>query len=162
MKIKILPKFLVLILLFISNNLFAQSQKVLAKFIITDATTNGVDITPTILSNNAYTIFYANSDDKLIYMANVWPKNKTQSFGPMYSVENKNSHETYDKYEADVFYFNWRYKNDYDNKKGTARVQVIKIYKPQGVAFTVKIIPENLDIIIYKGYMEGSINFSDY
>ena len=37
---------------------------------------------------------------------------------------------------------------------------MIKVYKPQGVAFTVKIIPENLDIIVYKGYMEGTIDFS--
>lgn len=153
---------ILILLVLISNGVLAQRQETLAKFIITDATMNGVDATPTILSNKAYTVFYKSDNDGLIYMANVWPKSNSQSYGPMYSIENQKKRETYETYEADVFYFNWRYINTYDNKKGTAKVQVIKIYKPQGVAFTVKIIPENLDITVYKGYMEGTIDFSDY
>lgn len=139
---------------------FGQRQETLAKFIITDATTNGVDITPVLLANNAYIVFYTSDDDGLIYMANVFPKSNSQSYGPMYLVEIQNKKETYETYAVDIFYFNWRYINTYDNKKGTAKVQMIKVYKPQGVAFTVKIIPENLDIIVYKGYMEGTIDFS--
>jgi hypothetical protein len=50
--------------------------------------------------------------------------------------------------------------NDYDDKKGTAKIQLTKIYKPQGITFELKIIPENLDLIVYKGYMEGSLDFS--
>lgn len=84
---------------------------------------------------------------------------ETQSFGSMYSAETETYNETY---KADVFYYNWRYTNDYDGKSGTAKVQLTKIYKPQGIAFVLKIIPENLDIIIYKGFMEGTINFSQY
>lgn len=143
------------------NVSFGQRQETLAKFIITDATTNGVDITPTLLANKAYTVFYTSDDDGLIYMANVCPESNSQSYGPMYSVETQKKRETYETYAADIFYFNWRYINTYDNKKGTAKVQMIKIYKPQGVAFTVKIIPENLDVIVYKGYMEGTIDFSE-
>jgi hypothetical protein len=45
---------------------------------------------------------------------------------------------------------------------GTAKVRVLKTYKPQGIAVTVKIIPENLEILIYKGYLEGSIDFSAF
>ena len=161
MKLKFLTLILLLSVTFI-NVSFGQRQETLAKFIITDATTNGVDETPTLLANKAYTVFYTSDKDGLIYMANVWPKSKSQSYGPMYSVESQKKSETYETYEADIFYFNWRYINTYDSKKGTAKVQVIKIYKPQGVAFTVKIIPENLDIIVYKGYMEGTIDFSDY
>ena len=146
----------------ISNGLFAQQQEILAKFIITDATLNGVDVTPTLLSNNAYTVFYTRGNDGLVYMANVWAKSNSQSYGPMYSINKENIKETYETYEADIFNFNWLYINNYDNKKGTAKVQLIKIYKPQGVAFTVTIIPENLDIMVYKGYMEGSVDFSKY
>ncbi len=150
-------------MLFITS-LYSQNktQEVLSKFIITDASTNGVDTTPTLLEAGAFTVFYTSGNDGLLYMANVWPNSNSQSFGPMYSVTHEESKETYESYEADFFYFNWRYINDYDNKKGTAKVQVIKIYKPQGVTFTVKIIPENLDLIIYKGYLEGSLNFSAY
>lgn len=161
MKIKFLTLIAVLSIILI-NVSFGQRQETLAKFIITDATINGVDQTPTLLANKAYTVFYKSDNDGLIYMANVWPKSNSQSYGPMYSVESQRKRETYETYEADIFYFNWRYINTYDSKKGTAKVQVIKIYKPQGVAFTVKVIPENLDIIVYKGYMEGTIDFSDY
>ena len=93
-------------------------------------------------------------------MANVWPKNNTHSYGPMYSIEQITKEETYEEFKADYFYFNWRYVNDYDDKKGTAKVQLIKIYKPHGITFILKIIPENLDVIIYKGYLEGTIDFS--
>jgi alpha-L-fucosidase len=139
-----------------------ENQKTIAKFIITDAKNNGVDMTPIALKGGAYTVFYTSGDDGLIYMANVWPNNNSQSFGPMYGVQSDKIEETYENYRADYFYFNWRYINSYNDKTGTAKVQVIKIYKPQGVAFSVKIIPENLDVIVYKGYMDGTIDFSIY
>lgn len=139
-----------------------EDQTTIAKFTITDAKNNGVDVTPTLLKAGAYTVFYTSGNDGLIYMANVWPNNNSQSFGPMYGVQSDKIEETHENYEADFFYFNWGYTNSYDDKTGTAKVQVIKIYKPQGVAFTVKIIPEDLDVIVYKGYMDGTIDFSIY
>lgn len=153
-----------IILLLIS--LLAKSQsnerKILAKFIITDATLNGKDVTPILLNAGAYTTFYTIGNDGVIYMANVWPNSNSQSYGPMYSLEGETKEETYETYEASFFYFNWRYHNTYDGKEGTARVQLIKIYKKQGITFSMKIIPENLDITIYKGYMEGSVDFSAF
>lgn len=140
----------------------AEKQTTIAKFIISDAKENGVDVTPILLKAGAYTVFYTSGNDGLIYMANVWPNNNSQSYGPMYGVQSEKLESTYENYEANFFYFNWKYINDYDGKTGTAKVQVIKIYKPQGVAFTVKIIPEDLDIIVYKGYMDGTIDFSIY
>jgi hypothetical protein len=145
-----------------SNSNSSRNQEVIAKFIITDATKNGVDNTPTILDQGAYTVFYTFENDGLIYMANYWPKNNSQSFGPMYSAENVSYDETYESYKSDIFYYNWKYTNDYDGKSGTAKVELTKIYKPQGIAFVLKIIPENLDVIIYKGFMEGSIDFSKF
>lgn len=141
--------------------LFGQ-QKTIAKFIITDASTNGVDETPILLDQGAYTVFYTSRNDGLLYMANYWPKAGSQSYGPMYSSQTASYNETYESYKADIFHYRWRYINSYDSKKGTASVQFTKIYKPQGIAFVLKIIPENLDIIIYKGYMEGTLDFSQY
>jgi hypothetical protein len=138
-------------------------QKIIAKFIITDASVNGIDNTPILLDQGAYSVFYTlNDDEGTIYMANYWEKDNTQSYGPMYSTENNSFDETIETYKADLFNFNWRYINDYDNKKGTAKVELTKIYKPQGITFILKIIPENLDIIIYKGYMDGTVDFSKY
>ena len=145
-----------------TNSSNSLEQVVLAKFIITDASFNGIDNTPTILDQGSYTVFYTFQNDGLNYMANYWPKNNSQSYGPLYSAESVSYDETYETYKSDIFYFNWRYTNDYDGKKGTAKVQLTKIYKTQGVAFVLKIIPENLDMIIYKGYMEGTVDFSKF
>ena len=137
-------------------------QTIIAKFIISDVTFNGVDYTPTYLDQGGYLTFYTSDNDGLIYMANVWPKNGSQSYGPMYSNKTTSYNETYETYKADIFNFKWHYINTYNTKKGTADVQLTKIYKPQGVAFILKMIIENLDIDIYKGYMEGTIDFSNY
>ncbi len=153
-----------LLFLFTSFLVAAQDdeQTTLAKFNILDASHNGVDVTPDILEAGAYTVFYTIAEDGLMYMANVWPNNESQSFGPMYGVQTEKVEETYENYAADYFYFNWRYNNTYNDESGTAAVEVIKIYKPQGVAFTIKIVSEELDVIIYKGYMEGTVDFSVY
>lgn len=146
----------------IQSTVFCQkaNTKTVAKFIITDATENGVDITPHLLREEAFLAFYTKSGDELLYMANVWPKSKSQSYGPVYSIKSETLEETSESYEADIFRFNWRYQNTYNTKKGTAKVEVTKIYKPQGIFFTIKLVPENLDLLIYKGYMEGTVDFS--
>ena len=158
-----MKKIILLITLSLNAILFAQTnnQETLSKFIITDASDNGNDITETILEQNGYLVFYTDAE-KNLFMANVWEKNDTQSFGRLYNTEHKKLKETYENYEADIFYFRWRYINSYDTKKGTATVELIKIYKPQGVTFKIKIVPENLDVLVYKGFMEGTLDLNKY
>ncbi len=139
-----------------------QENKQSTKFIITDASTNGVDTTPTILEAEAFIVFYTVENDNLLYMSHVWPKHNSQSYGPMYSVTSETKKETYEEYKADFFNFDWLYITGYDDRKGTAKVQLIKVYKPQGITYVLKIIPQNLEIIIYKGHLEGSLNFSEF
>jgi hypothetical protein len=158
-----MKKIILIITLSLNAILFAQNnnQETLSKFIITDASDNGNDITETILEQNGYLVFYTDAE-KNLFMANVWQKNDTQSFGRLYNTEHKKLKETYENFEADIFYFRWRYINSYDTKKGTATVELIKIYKPQGVTFKIKIVPENLDVLVYKGYMEGTLDLNKY
>ena len=158
-----MKKIILLITLTLNAILFAQNnnQETLSKFIITDASDNGNDITETILEQNGYLVFYTDAE-KNLFMANVWEKNDTQSFGRLYNTEHKKLKETYESFEADIFYFRWRYINSYDTKKGTATVELIKIYKPQGVTFKIKIVPENLDVLVYKGFMEGTLDLNKY
>lgn len=158
-----MKKIIILLTLTLNSILIAQNnnQVTLSKFIITDASDNGNDITETILEQNGYLVFYTDSE-KNLFMANVWEKNDTQSFGRLYNTEHKKLKETYENYEADIFYFRWRYINSYDTKKGTATVELIKIYKPQGVTFKIKIVPENLDVLVYKGFMEGTLDLNKY
>jgi len=155
--------FLIAMIVLLPQVLFAgDKQEEVAKFVITDASINGVDQTALYLEAGAYLVFYTSGDDNTLNMANVWPKSDSQSYGSTFSMESKSYDETSDQYEVDIIRFNWRYVNTYDTKRGTAKVEVTKIYKPQGIAFIIKIIPENLDILIYKGYMDGSVDFSSY
>ena len=157
-----MKKIIILITQLISTCLFAQQpQKIIAKFINIDGTVNGEDFTPTLLEQGAYTVFYTHGNDSL-FMANYWPKNGTQSTGTLQKSKTALYNQKYGTYTADIFYFNWNFKNDYDSIRGTASVQITRVYKSQGVAVILKIIPENSDLIIYNGYMEGIIDFSVY
>ncbi len=141
-----------------NNEIQENNQTV--KFIITEASANGVDTTPDILAAEAFIVFYTVEDENLLYMSHVWPKHNSQSYGPMYSVTSETKKEAYEEHKADVFSFDWLYITGYEDKKGTAKVQLIKVYKPQGITYVLKIFPPNSEIIIYKGYLEGSLDFS--
>jgi hypothetical protein len=135
-------------------------QEVIASYQISDGSSNGEDITSILLEQNAYLVVYKDSITQRIYLANFWEKNDSQSYGEMYSVEQESYEATDESYAADVFTFQWRYINSYDDKKGTANVKLVKVYKPQGVYFIMTIIPEYLDILVYKGYMNGTLNLT--
>ncbi len=139
-----------------------QEGKQTIKFIITDASTNGVDTTPDILEEEAFIVFYTVENDKLLYMSHVWPKHNAQSYGPMYSVRNETKKETHGEHKADVFDFDWLYIAGYEDKKGTAKVQLIQVYEPQGITYVLKIIPPTSEVISYKGYLESPVNFSAF
>jgi len=138
----------------------SEEQIVIGKFIITDATLNGEDITPTLVMNKSFTVFYTYKGSEELYMANYFREDDSQSFGLLYDSKLEEFEETDDEYKTEVLTSSWRYINDYDEKKGTAKIKFTKIYKPQGIIFELTIIPENLDFLVYKGYMEGSLDFS--
>ncbi|WP_159468321.1 hypothetical protein [Dyadobacter sp. 3J3] len=137
-------------------------QKTLGKFIITSAKINNVDVTESYLENEGFIAFYTN-DNNSLSMTNIMSKKaNSQSYGRLYAMTQKVTKETEEQYETNLFLFKWRYKNTYDAKSGTASVRFQKVYKPEGVTFICTIIPENLQAIVLKGYMEGSIDLSDY
>lgn len=137
-----------------------NNQEVLAKFIITDATFNGEDVSENVIENKAYTVFYKFKGSDEIYMANYFSGVDSQSYGKLYDSDLEKFEETQNEYQYDVLTSSWRYINDYDDKKGTAKIELTRIFKPQGVTFELKIISENLDFMVYKGYMEGTLDFS--
>ena len=143
---------------------FAQEPQeiILGKFIITDAKVNGLDVTQEILEAEAFTVFYMYENEEGLHMANVWPKKNSQSYGLASSFSIEYQKETYESYEADYFSFDWNFTNNYDQKSGTAKVSVIEINKPQEIHYILKMVTEELETIIYKGYMEGSLNFSEF
>lgn len=152
--------FFICVLLFNINTMLAQEQKEIARFYVTHASLNGNDITEWAVNRNMFTVFYTINGE--LYMANVSDSNDDQSWGKVWGFRNETREETSTDYKVDIFYFNWNYSNSYDSNKGTCKVQFLKIYKPQGIVSKLKLITESLDLTEYIGYMEGSIDFSNY
>lgn len=136
-----------------------QDQQVLAKFVVLEANLNGVDYTDWALNKGNYLIFFLNEYNKLCF-SNI--TDGEQSHGLISNMKHQEIEETHTTYGADHYTFRWSYSNTYDKKKGSALVELMKIYKEQAVAFEIKMVAENMDIITYKGYMEGSINLEEY
>lgn len=150
----------IFILLISFATLFGQEQKELARFYVTHATQNGYDISESVLSMKMYTVFYTVGDE--LFMANVSGVEDSQSYGNIFDFESENYPETSDKYASYVATFHWNYINTYDTQRGTCVVEFTKIYKPQGVVSTLKMVTESLDVIEYTGVMEGTLDFSHF
>jgi hypothetical protein len=85
-------------------------------------------------------------------MANVWPKEQSQSYGRTYN------HKVFDKKipesEEMVSYtlFRWDYENSYNSNVGSATIileQVLSSY-----AFKMTIITDKLNMLVYEGFKE--------
>ena len=155
------PKKITLAFLLIITSLLANAQqKTLAKFVITSASENGEDITPMLLEQGAFCVFYTFEGDSVMYLSNQWPKNATQSFGPLFPKEECVTSESLLSRNSGVSNYSWYFMNDYNNEKGTAQVQLTKFQKVIGVTFIIEIITPKKDVLEYKGYLEGSIDFT--
>ncbi len=140
--------------------ILSQQQKEIARFQVTHATHNGDDITEQVINKKIFTVFY--TIDNEAYMANISGVNEEQSWGKIWGFNKETRKETSTEYKVDLFYFNWNYSNSYDSKSGTCKVEFLKIYKPQGIVSTLKLVTESLDVLEYIGYMDGSIDFSNF
>jgi hypothetical protein len=150
--------FITTVALFISTSLLAQEQKVIAKFVISDARVNKQDVTKHYIDNGAYFIFYKLGDAPSTYFSSVMAKSDSQSYGRVYYTKGGEIPETTTDYKKEVISFRWSFQNTYDKEHGNATVKLIKTYKPAGVAFEMTILTEKLDLLVYKGYLEGSLN----
>ncbi|RAR71489.1 hypothetical protein [Flavobacterium aciduliphilum] len=138
-----------------------EDQKAIAIFEIKDARDNGSDFTPNVLEENAYLVLYKSNDGEEIMLSNYWEKSKSQSFGRIYSITKEGKPDTETEYKYDLYNFQWSYSNSYDDKKGTAKIKLFVVYKPQGTYFEFTILPENLDVLVYKGTMKGDLKLLD-
>ena len=92
-----------------------SGQEIVAEFKISDASEKGADITPTILEQRAKLVIYKDiANNNALCLSNFWQKDNTQSYGPIYGMETKHIPEDDKNYEADLFFFQWRYINTYD------------------------------------------------
>jgi hypothetical protein len=135
-----------------------EYQEAFATFEINDARDNGDDITPEAIEDKAQLVLYKSTDGKEILLSNYWEKSNSQSYGRIYSIEKEEFPETEKELKHGLYEFQWSYTNTYDEKKGTAKIRLFVVYKPQGIYFECTIMPENLDVLVYKGTMKGDLS----
>lgn len=135
----------------------SEQQEVFATFEIYDARDNGEDFTPKVLEESAKLILYKSTDNKEIMFSNYWEKSNSQSFGRVYSITTEEYAATKTEYGYALYNFQWSYINSYDDRKGTAKIRLYVVYKPQGIYFKCTIVPENLKVLVYQGRMEGDL-----
>lgn len=154
-----------IILCLITTQAFAQKkdnadkrQIELAQFIVKDVRMDDMNYTKeaTDKKNNLY--LYKLLDSDQILFSNYWEKDKSQSFGPIYNLAYKHYDETEENYETEEYKFKWSYENTYEDKVGTCDMILKLEYKPRGLYFDLKIYPENLEELHYRGELNGSMS----
>lgn len=134
-----------------------EKQNPFAFLEIRDARRNDDDVTIQALQEKATLILYQMAKTNSIMLANYWEKSNSQSFGPIFSIVKSKNPDKKEENKSEVYTFYWSYYNTYDQKKGTAEIKLLVIYKPQGTYFEITVIPENLDELVYKGQMKGDL-----
>jgi hypothetical protein len=147
-----------LVLLFILvQTVYAHSQNSLnsyEKYIIIDGFSNDTSITDLLTENEALIRFYPVDNKGTWFMANIWPKSYSQSFG---KITNLGSERGFDEGKLiDLYNFDWEYQNTYDEQKGTAKVFLVKMYLPESIIFKIEIEVDSTNVLTYSGIVSES------
>lgn len=149
--------YLLLIFITLCTTSFAQKRDFSVKFIATSSSNNGVNTSSLFIDEyKTFSVLYQTENDGL-YFANVCENGNSQSWGPVYNFKQDNTLSDKNYYR---WTFSWNYKNSYDDKKGTCKCSLDLHRKAQGIISTITIVTEELDVIVYKGYVEGTLDFS--
>ena len=141
-------------LVFTSGLTYAQEE---TKLIILEAKIDKADYTDIYLQNEAFLVFYYTEDEQL-NMANVFPKEESQSYGKVSMwTEEKENPDTPEGYKTESFVFRWSYINTYDTKTGSAVCNLKKIYKPSAIAYELYMLTEDASTLEFKGYIDGTL-----
>lgn len=79
---------------------------------------------------------------------------ETQSYGEITILE---EHETEKEIRVALL---WKYANSYDDKTGTAQILFRLINRPVAVAFELSVLTESGSILMFKGYVNESLNWN--
>jgi hypothetical protein len=139
----------------------SENKEPIAKFEIRDARENDSDITPQVLSDNAYLVFYLSNDGSEVMFSNYRETPATQCYGKIYSIKKDDNPETDKDYRHTVYNFQWSYTDTDGDNNGTAQVKLFLVYKTKGIYFECTVIKENLDEFQYKGIMTGDVSAID-
>lgn len=150
--------FFIPLFILITPNIFSQNEIALARYVIVRATEDCEDISDILIEERAYIAFYAVDSEKNLFMGNHWSKAKSESYGPIEITRIDNLHNESKSDTIQVVFFDWHYKNSYDDQQGTAKAKIV-LYDE---IFSLRIITEDLKVLVYDGYKEGEVDFSEF
>jgi hypothetical protein len=145
-------KQLLVILFILMQTVYVQSQNSFnsyEKYFIVDGFSNDTSITDLLTENEALIRFYPLDSKGTWFMANIWPKSYSQSFG---KITNLISQRDFDEGKViDLYSFDWEYQNTYDEQRGTAKVFLVKMYLPKTTIFKIEIEVDSSNVLTYSG-----------
>lgn len=127
-------------------------------FSIVQATIDGEDCTKSCLDDDVFLAFYER--DGKLHFANVWQKAGGQSYGEVSEIIRQEINEG--GYHTVRASYLWYYSSTDFNKTGTAQILLRLIHRPITVAFELSILTESANLMIYKGYVNGSLDWKPF
>lgn len=89
---------------------------------------NGVNTTEYLQTAEPYSIlYYLEEDTSKVYFMNYFMKDETFSTGPIYDFQIDDYYQKEHDSPVKILTFFWDYENSYNDKTGTALVQIFKI-----------------------------------
>ena len=119
------------------------------KYLITEARINSEDYSQHYYEGGQFLSFYENENNEPCFL-NSMANKEEYSFGRVYGL--KSEKLEIENCQAENISFRWYYHNSYDNDSGYAKVQLKRIYRENGVEFSIKILSKKLDIIEFSGF----------
>ena len=118
------------------------------RYFVTEARINKLDYSEFYFNSGQYLTFYED-DDGYWNLLNSSANQDEYSYGKVYGI--KVQKVEIDNCPADDITFRWFYKNSYNNDSGYAIVRLKRIYRENGIEFSIKILSKKLDIIEFSG-----------
>lgn len=159
-----------LLLLFSYNLTHSQKSMKVMTLAITNATSNGVDITDLYVKKKESILFFFTAEKGAAFMSLLDTENCT-AFMSVLDTKNNNklfgrvstitkpviTEETSSTYKYKSFVFNWSYEGD-DGKNHSAFVLHKQVFTPDNTLFDLSISFPNNRTCKYKGYIQGIKN----
>jgi hypothetical protein len=124
------------------------------KYLITEARINSVDYSQHYYEGGQFLLFYENENNERCLL-NSKENKEEYSFGKVYGL--KSEKIEIENCPAENISFRWHYHNSYDDDSGYALVHLKRIYRENGVEFSLKILSKKLDIIQFSGFTNENL-----
>lgn len=151
----LLLKMMMCFTLCISLSVLQAQLLPIEQYKILEGEKNGVNTTEYLQTVDPYSmLYYLKEDTSTVYFMNYFRKDETFSTGPIYNLQIDDYYQKEDDLPGRILTFLWDYENSYNDKTGTASVQIYKVEELHQTSALIKI--ELLDepsenLILYFG-----------